>query len=157
MACVFESVGILRDAKAIAYNPVWTGYLFNADEVAAGGAQVFQGIKAPRGWPGADSPAFQEYKQKVATYGETTAPTTTNFTSYGALLVMQRALELAGRNLTRESFLAAYDQIQNFDSGGVSPVSYSPGHIVGTDAMFSLECCNPDNTWKSAGPSSDFA
>jgi branched-chain amino acid transport system substrate-binding protein len=156
MACVFESVGILRDAKAIAFNPVWTGYLFNADEAAAAGAQLFQGIKAPRPWVGADSPAFQAYKQKVATYGETTAPTTTNIASYAALLVMQRALELAGRNLTREGFLAAYDQIQNFDSGGYPPVSYSPGHIVGTEATFPLVCCNPDNTWKSDGPSSDF-
>jgi ABC-type branched-subunit amino acid transport system substrate-binding protein len=156
MACTFESVGILRDAKAIAFNPVWTGYLFNVDEVAAAGAQLYQGIKAPRPYAGADSPAFQAYKQKVATYGETTAPTTTNFGGYAALLVMQKALELAGRNLTRESFLAAYDQIQNFDSGGNPPVSYSPGHIVGTDAMFPLMCCNPDNTWKSDGPSSDF-
>jgi branched-chain amino acid transport system substrate-binding protein len=156
MACVFEAVGILRDAKAIAYNPVWTGNSFNADEVAAGGAQLFQGIRAPRSWPGADSQAFQAYKQKVATYGETTAPTTTNFGGYGALLVMQRALELAGRDLTRESFLAAFDQIQNFDPGSYPPVSYSPGHIVGTDATFPLVCCNPDNTWKSDGPSSNF-
>ncbi|MHB8465368.1 MAG: ABC transporter substrate-binding protein [Acidimicrobiales bacterium] len=156
MACVFESVGILRDAKAIAYNPAWTGYLFTADEVAAAGAQVFKGIKAPRVWPGADSRAFRDYKQTVATYGETASPTTTNFGSYAALLVMQKALELAGRNLTREGFLAAYDRIQNFDPGGYAPVSYSPGHIVGTDASFPLVCCNPDNTWKSDGPSSSF-
>jgi branched-chain amino acid transport system substrate-binding protein len=156
MACVFESVGILRDAKAIAYNPVWTGFLFNADEVAAAGAQFFQGIKAPRIWAGADSPAFQAYKEKVATYGETSSPTTTNFGGYASLLVIQRALELAGRNLTRESFLAAFDQIQNFDTGGFPPVSFSPGHIVGTEATFPLVCCNADNTWKSIGPSSDF-
>jgi ABC-type branched-subunit amino acid transport system substrate-binding protein len=105
---------------------------------------------------GADSPAFQAYKQTVATYGETTSPTTTNFGGYAALLVMQKALELAGRNLTRESFLAAYDQIQNFDSGGYPPVSYSPGRIVGTDATFPLQCCNADNTWKSDGPPSNF-
>ena len=156
MDCVFESVGIMRDAKALAYNPVWTGYLFNADEVAAAGSAVFQGIKAPRIWPGADSAAFQQYKQTVAKYGETTAPTTTNYGGYACLLVMQRALELAGRDLTREKFLAAFNQIQNFDSGGYPPVSYSPGHIVGTDQMFPLECCNSDATWKSIGPHSDF-
>ncbi|MHB8463347.1 MAG: ABC transporter substrate-binding protein [Acidimicrobiales bacterium] len=157
MDCVFESVGIIRDAKAMAYKPLWTGYLFNADEVAAAGAAAFQGIKAPRTVVGADSAAFQRYKQTVAKYGETTIPpTTTDYTGYAALLVMQRALELAGRNLTRASYLAAYDQIQNLDTGGLSPVSYSPGHIVGTDATFPLVCCNPDNTWKSDGPSSDF-
>ena len=156
MDCVFESVGIMRDAKALAYNPVWTGYLFNADEVAAAGAAVFQGIKAPRTVVGADSAAFQQYKQTVAKYGETTAVTTTNFGSYASLLVMQRALELAGRDLTREKFLAAFNQIQNFDSGGWSSVSYSPGQIVGTEQMFPLECCNSDATWKSIGPHSDF-
>jgi ABC-type branched-subunit amino acid transport system substrate-binding protein len=156
MGCVFESVGILRDAKALAYNPVWTGYLFNADEVAAAGAAVFQGIKAPRIWTGADSAAFQQYKQTVAKYGETTGPTTTNYGGYASLLVMQRALELAGRDLTREKFLAAFNQIQNFDSGGFPPVSYSPGHIIGTDQLFPLQCCNADSTWKSIGPSSSF-
>jgi ABC-type branched-subunit amino acid transport system substrate-binding protein len=157
MDCVFESVGIIRDAKALAYNPVWTGYLFNADEVAAAGAAVFQGIKAPRTVVGADSAAFQQYKQTVAKFGETTVPpTTTDYTGYAALLVMQRALELVGRDLVREKFLAAFNQIQNFDSGGLPPVSYSPGHIVGTDQMFPLQCCNADSTWKSIGPSSSF-
>jgi ABC-type branched-subunit amino acid transport system substrate-binding protein len=156
MICVFEAVGILRDAKAIAFNPVWTGLYFDADEVSAGGAQLFQGIKGVRFWAGADSAAFQEYKQTVATYGETSAPTTTNMLSYSTLLVMQKALELAGRNLTRESLLAAYDQIQSLDTGGIPPVTFGSGRPVGTEATFPLECCSPDNTWKSIGPSSDF-
>jgi branched-chain amino acid transport system substrate-binding protein len=156
MICVFESVGILRDAKAIGFNPTWTGSTFNADEVAAGGTELFRGIKAPRAWAGADSPAFQSYKQTVAKYGETTGVTTTNMLHYEALHIMQRALELAGRDLTRESFLAAYDRIQNFDAPGVPLVTYGPSRIVGTQASFPLQCCNPDNTWKSIGPSSDF-
>jgi ABC-type branched-subunit amino acid transport system substrate-binding protein len=155
MICVFESAGILRDAKALAYNPAWTGMYFNADEVSAGGAALFEGIKAPRDWPGADGAAFQRYKQTVAQYHETVAPTTTNFTSYGALLVMQRALELAGRDLTREKFLAAYNQIQNFDPGGSPVVTFRPGQIIGTDAAFPLQCCASDNTWKSIGPAAD--
>jgi ABC-type branched-subunit amino acid transport system substrate-binding protein len=154
MICVFESAGILRDAKALAYNPVWTGMYFNADEVSAGGAALFQGIKATRQWPGADSAAFQRYKQTVAHYNETVAPTTTNFLSYASLLVMQRALELAGRDLTREKFLAAYNQIQNFDSG-LPAVTFGPGRTVGTAAAFPLQCCAGDNTWKSIGPPAD--
>jgi branched-chain amino acid transport system substrate-binding protein len=156
MVCVFEAVGILRDAKAIGFNPTWTGHTFTADEVAAGGAELFQGIKAPRTWAGADSPAFQSYKQTVAKYGETTGVTTTNMLGYSALLIMQRALELAGRDLTRESFLAAYDRIQNFDAPGVPLVTYASGRIAGTQASFPLQCCNPDKTWKSIGPASDF-
>jgi ABC-type branched-subunit amino acid transport system substrate-binding protein len=155
MICAFESAGILRDAKALAYNPVWTGMFFNADEVSAGGAALYEGIKAPRDWPGADSAAFQRYRRTVAQYNETVAPTTTNFTSYGALLVMQRALELAGHDLTREKFLAAYNQIQNFDPGGAAPVTFRPGQIIGTNAAFPLQCCASDNTWKSIGPSAD--
>jgi branched-chain amino acid transport system substrate-binding protein len=156
MIAVFESVGILRDAKAIAFNPTWTGVTFNADEVSAGGDELFQGIKAPRPWAGAESAAFQSYKQVVAKHGETTGVTTTNMLGYSSLLIMQRALELAGRDLTRESFLAAYDRIQNFDAQGVPIVTYGPGHVVGTEASFPLQCCNPDKTWKTIGPSSDF-
>jgi hypothetical protein len=92
----------------------------------------------------------------VAKHGETTSPTTTNMFSYANLLIMQRALELAGRNLTREGFLAAYDRIQNLEVGMIPPVSFGPGRHIGTTAMFPMQCCRSDNTWKGVGPSSTF-
>jgi branched-chain amino acid transport system substrate-binding protein len=156
MSCVFEAIGILRDSKAIAYNPMFTGWFFDADEVSAGGAAVFQGIKAPRFWASADSAAYQAFKAKVAQYGESPAPSTTYQIAYGGLLVIERGLELAGRNLTRGSFEAALDQIQGFDTGVVPPITFGAGRAVGSHAAFPLECCSPDNTWRGIGPSSDF-
>jgi branched-chain amino acid transport system substrate-binding protein len=157
IAGVAEAIGILRDAAAIAYAPVFTGYLFNVDEVSLGGAApLFQGISAPRPFVGADSDAFQAYQEAVSESADGLAATTTNFGSYSALLVLQQALELAGPDLTREGLLAAFDQIEDFDTGGYPPVSFGPGDFIGTDALFPLECCNADNTWRSAGASSNF-
>jgi branched-chain amino acid transport system substrate-binding protein len=149
---VADAIGIMRDAAAIHFSPTWTGAWFDADEVAAVGVDAFRGIKSVRIAAGADTPAFQNYKAIVAKYGETNVPPTTTMASiYGSLLTMQRALELAGPNLTRESFLAAFDQIKNMDNGLMPPVSFGPGRFVGTDAFFPVECCNADKTWKSLG------
>jgi branched-chain amino acid transport system substrate-binding protein len=149
---VAESIGILRDANALSYRPIITTASFDADELTAAGAQPFEGIKGIRYWTTTDTAAFQNFQQKVAQYHETTNPTTTNGVSYGGLLIMQKALELAGRSLTRASYLAAFDQIQNFDVGTLAPVTYGPGRSIGADAFFPVECCNPNNTWKSLGP-----
>jgi hypothetical protein len=67
---------------------------------------------------------------------------------------MQQALQLAGKDLTRESLLAAYKKITNFDTGGVPPVTYTDGQVVGATTDFTIECCQPDKTWKGTGPAS---
>jgi branched-chain amino acid transport system substrate-binding protein len=150
---VADAIGIKRDAAAIHFTPTWTGTWFDADEVAAAGADAFKGIKAIRAYPPADSPAFLDYKALVAKYGETSVPPTTTLgATYGGVLVMQKALELAGRNLTRESFLAAFDQIKTMDTGLTPVVTFGPNRFVGADAYFPLECCNADKTWKGLGP-----
>jgi hypothetical protein len=74
--------------------------------------------------------------------------------SYEALTVMQQALQLAGKDLTRESFLAAYKKIINFDTGGIPPVTYSDGQVAGATTAFTIECCQDDKTWKGTGPAS---
>jgi branched-chain amino acid transport system substrate-binding protein len=151
---VADAIGIMRDAAAIHFSPTWTGTWFDADEVAAVAAAAFTGIKAVRNAPSADTPAFQDYKAIVAKYGETNVPPTTTMASvYGSLLVMQKALELAGRNLTRQSYLAAFDQIKNLETGLDPPLSFGPSKFVGADALFPVECCNADKTWKGLGPS----
>jgi ABC-type branched-subunit amino acid transport system substrate-binding protein len=48
MLCTPESIGILRDAKALSYSPVWAGTSFDADELVPAAPQAFAGIKSIR-------------------------------------------------------------------------------------------------------------
>jgi ABC-type branched-subunit amino acid transport system substrate-binding protein len=154
MAGTTEPLGVLRDAKAISFAPKWVGQFFVADEYSlATGPALLQGVTGRRAWATTDTPAWTQYLAAVNKYGKVTKPpTTTGMFSYESLKVMQQALQLAGRVLTRESFLAAYNKITNFDTGGIPPVTFSGGQIVGASTQFTIQCCQPDKTWKGTGP-----
>jgi hypothetical protein len=154
MTATTEGLGVLRDAKAISFAPKWVGQYFVADEFSlATGPALFQGVTGRRAWATTDAAAWTQYVSVVNKNGKASSPpTTTGMNSYDTLRVMQQALQLAGRDLTRQSFLAAYTKISNFDTGGVPPVTYSNGQVVGATTDFTIECCLPNKTWKGTGP-----
>jgi ABC-type branched-subunit amino acid transport system substrate-binding protein len=154
MSATTEALGVLRDARAISFAPNWVGQFFVADEYSlATGPALFQGVTGRRAWATTDTPAWTQYLAAVNKYGKATKPpTTTGMFSYESLKVMQQALQLAGKNLTRESFMAAYSKITNFDTGGIPPITFSNGQIVGASTQFTIQCCQPDKTWKGTGP-----
>jgi ABC-type branched-subunit amino acid transport system substrate-binding protein len=156
MTATTEALGVLRDAAAISFAPKWVGQYFVADEFSlAAGPALFQGVTGRRSWATTDTAAWTDYLAVVNKQGKAASPpTTTAMASYESLHVMQKALELAGKDLTRESFLAAYKKITNFDTGGIPPVTYSDGQIVGATAGFTIDCCLADKTWKGTGPAS---
>jgi ABC-type branched-subunit amino acid transport system substrate-binding protein len=156
MTATTEALGVLRDAAAISFAPKWVGQYFVADEFSlAAGPALFQGVTGRRGWATTDTPAWTKYLAIVNKNGKASQPpTTTGMSSYEALTVMQQALQLAGKDLTRESFLAAYKKIINFDTGGIPPVTYSDGQVAGATTAFTIECCQDDKTWKGTGPAS---
>jgi ABC-type branched-subunit amino acid transport system substrate-binding protein len=156
MTATTEALGVLRDAAAISFAPKWVGQYFVADEFSlAVGPALFQGVDGRRAWATTDTPAWTKYLAIANKHGKSAQPpTTTGMASYEALVVMQQALQLAGKDLTRESFLAAYTKITNFDTGGIPPVTYSDGQIAGATTDFTIECCQPDKTWKGTGPAS---
>jgi ABC-type branched-subunit amino acid transport system substrate-binding protein len=155
MTASTEALGVLRDANAISFAPKWSAELgFDADEYSvAVGTALLQGMAGRRPWATTDTPAWTQYLGAVNKYAPPgKPPTTTGMVSYDVLKIMQHALQLAGTNLTRESFLAAYNQITNFDTGGVPPVTFSGGQIFGATTSFTIVCCQPDKTWKGTGP-----
>jgi ABC-type branched-subunit amino acid transport system substrate-binding protein len=156
MTATTEALGVLRDAAAISFAPKWVGQYFVADEYSlATGPALFQGVDGRRAWATTDTPAWTQYLAIVNKNGKTDAPpTTTGMSSYETLVVMQKALELAGKDLTRESFLAAYKKLANLDLGGIPPVTYTDGQVVGAATDFTIQCCQADKTWKGTGPAS---
>jgi ABC-type branched-subunit amino acid transport system substrate-binding protein len=156
MSGTTEILGVLRDAAAIGYKPTFTGQYFVADEFSlAIGVDLFKGIVGRRAWGTTDTPAWDDYLEIVNKYDLVDAPpTTTGMSSFYSLRVMEEAMRLAGDDLTRESFLAAYDKIVDLDLGGLPPVTYKGGRMVGADTAFTIECCQADKTWKGLGPAS---
>lgn len=149
----FEAVGILRDARAINYQPTWTGMLWVADELSRAGGDLMDGIKALRYWTTTDTDAWRQYRTLVAKHGNGT-PSSSSTAYYGTLVVLGRALELAGEDLDRESLHAGFNDMDGFDPGFVPPVTYSRGRVVGTNAQFPVRCCNQTREWVGIGPAS---
>jgi len=155
---VSDVLGIVRDAKSLGWDVTVTGAGFGLDQLAQAGQGLLTGVTVLNNWATSETPAFADYKQLVLDAGMTEKDASVlsgGFYSY--LLVLQKALTLAGDNLTHEGVLAAFDQIKNFDPEGLGPaVTYGPDKFWGTDALFPYLCCNPDFSWKTTGPASNF-
>jgi branched-chain amino acid transport system substrate-binding protein len=150
-----ELLGILRDAKVLGYQPRFTGVSWCADEISAAGGELLTGVQCLRAYTTSESPAFQAFLEKHRKHARGGVPNTTAMWAYGMGLLTGRALDGAGRNPTRESLQAGYNSIQGYDTQIVPRVSWSPTEMIGTHAQFPVVCCNPDKTWKLAGPASD--
>jgi hypothetical protein len=74
------------------------------------------------------------------------------FAAYGHALVVGELLTRAGPNPTRASLVAGAEGVKAYDNGILGPITWSPGDHVGIHATFPVVCCNPDYTWKTAGP-----
>src|SRR5437763_1647428 len=63
-----EAIGILRDAKAINYQPLFTGSLWCIDEFSTATPELFRGTKCLKPQAPIDSPVYPEYKAKAQEY-----------------------------------------------------------------------------------------
>lgn len=151
MFVLTEAIGILRDARAIGYEPTFTGATFAADDLSQVARDLMDGIMALRAYGPSDSPEFKRYRAEASKQGRSNV-TTTDSRHYGMGQVVEHVLEAAGPSLTRESFVAAADRTRNFVTGIVQPVTWEPSDPIGSRAHFPVICCNPDNTWKGLGP-----
>jgi ABC-type branched-subunit amino acid transport system substrate-binding protein len=151
---ILESVGVLRDARAIGYTPQWTGWGFTLDIVSRAARDLAKGMKGLKNANTADSDAAARMRAKMTKYGRSTANAdgeTLMFYGYG--VVIERVLREAGPNLTRASYVAALARIRGYDpEGAIAPVGWPNGQSQGTDMMFPVECCDSNWNWKSLGP-----
>lgn len=149
-----EILGVLRDAKAMNYQPTWTGFGWALDEVSQAAQGLMTGIKALRFNAATDSPAYKAFHAKATKYRKA-GITDIDSAGYALGLQVGHFLTAAGPNLTRESLVAAMDSTRSFDAGIFPPISYHPPDRIGTRAYFPGSCCHADGTWASFGPAQE--
>jgi branched-chain amino acid transport system substrate-binding protein len=150
---LLETVGILRDAKAIGYAPQWTGEGV-LDLISTAARDLAKGMKGVRYAGTVDSAAFANMYAKMQQYGRNTVGADgETLMMYGYGVVTGHVLDEAGPALTRKSFVSALARIQNFDpAGALAPVGWPNGQSQGSDKVFPVVCCDSGWHWKSLGP-----
>ena len=111
------------------YNVSFVGSKALADALGKDGVGVAISQVVPFPW-GTGVPVVKEYQQLAKKAGYTDY----NFSALEGFLsakVMVEGLRRAGRNLTREGFIAAMEKMQDVDLGGFF-VSYSPTNRAGS-------------------------
>jgi ABC-type branched-subunit amino acid transport system substrate-binding protein len=147
-----EAVGILRDAKAIGYQPSWTGLGWAFDFVTAAAGPVAIGAKVLRFSATVDAPSHAAYSEKAEAQGQGSALDGEAFLFYGVGQLAEQILLAAGPTFSFEALRAGVESVHGYDNGILPPISWGPGDFVGTTASFPAECCGPNNTWKGLGP-----
>ncbi len=95
---------------------------------AAHGIAISQVMPSP--WR-TSSPAAREYQSLVARQ-KGLEPTYTSFEGYMAAKVFAEGVRRAGRDITREKFVAALESLRNHDAGGLV-VDFGPGKHNGSN------------------------
>jgi ABC-type branched-subunit amino acid transport system substrate-binding protein len=116
-------------SNATFYNVSFVGSKALADALGDDGVGVAISQVVPFPW-GRAVPVVKEYQQLAAKAGYTDY----NFSAMEGFLSAKVAVEglrRAGRNLTRESYIAALEKMQDVDLGGFF-VSYSPANRAGS-------------------------
>jgi ABC-type branched-subunit amino acid transport system substrate-binding protein len=150
---LLESVGILRDARAIQYNPHWTLGAFAFDFITQAGRSLYDGVTGLRNGATTDGPGFASYQEKAQKYGTTSAVPGEAQIVYAEGLIAGRAIEVAGPNPTHESLIAGLEtNVRGWFNEISPPLTYTPEDHAGSHAAFPAVCCKPDWTWESLGP-----
>ena len=145
-----EASGVLRDAKAIQYTPKWTGLYWTADDNSASGAPLMQGIKAVRHWASVDSPAYKAYLAKTEEQQKHGVINSSTLALYGMGLITGKILQNAGTSPTAASLGPAIESIVNYDDG-IWHLSFGKGVRIADIAVWPMECCHDDTTWRGTG------
>ncbi len=105
---------------------------------------VGEGIWGLSLWPdpvNATDPAMVEYREIMEKYGKDRDKTPNRYSLFGyfyAKLTVE-GLKRAGKNLTREGFIAALEGIKDWQSGITPPVSFSATDHLAQDSGFMVE------------------
>ncbi len=123
---------LIRDSIKIGYKPLWVGQTAIQDLpalqnlIGIGGAlSDFVSITTIPGHP--DNPEYAEWRKRLKDTFPNDDLSVFNLMGVAAAEVFAKVLETAGKDLTREKFLAAYNTIDNFKS------SIYPGPITCKD------------------------
>jgi ABC-type branched-subunit amino acid transport system substrate-binding protein len=105
---------------------------------------VGEGVWGLSLWPDpvhSQNPAVAEYRKIVEKYGKDRDKTPNRYSLYGyyyAKLFVE-GLKRAGKNVTRESYIAALESVKNWESGITPPVSFSSSNHLAQNSGFMVE------------------
>ncbi len=108
----------------------------------AGG--VGEGVWGLSLWPDpvhSQDPAVVEYREIMQKYGKDRDKTPNRYSLYGYFYakLFVEGLKRAGKNVTRESFIAALEGIKNWENGMIPPVSFSGSDHLTQNSGFMVE------------------
>lgn len=132
----------IKLSKKLKFTPTFVNISFvgsNAlsQELGDNGEGVIISQVVPFPWD-STLPIVQEYSAALAAHGNGATPDFVSFEGYLVGRVALRALEAAGADVTRDSYLAALGQLGSFELGGLS-FDYGPGDNQGLDSVFLTE------------------
>ena len=127
-----------KDTKIISSGPLTDEKYINL----SGG--VGEGIWGLSLWPdpvNSNDPAVVEYREIVEKYGKDRDKTPNRYSLYGYYYakLFVAGLQRAGRNLTRESYIAALEGIKGWENGITPPVSFSATDHLAQNSGFMVE------------------
>lgn len=146
---VKEPVIILRQAHELGFKTQWigsTGTSAPSLMMAAGdGAVGLISTSVTAVLPEGDSGPMQELRKKYeARYGKKAGkPGPEDVLGYHAAVVFVEGLKRAGRDLTREKFIAALESLKAFNTGLVPPQTFSSADHEGTREMHLVKVVAP--------------
>jgi ABC-type branched-subunit amino acid transport system substrate-binding protein len=153
MIVTIEAVAVLRDAKALGYQPRFSGFYWMFDFIAQAAGPTANGAQGLKLTAPTDTQAFSQFQAKAQQAGKSSEME--SFLFYGDSLLLGRVLDAAGPSPSRASLLAGMESIKGYDNGILPPITWGPGDHLGTQAAFPVACCGAKNTWKSLGPAAD--
>jgi branched-chain amino acid transport system substrate-binding protein len=86
-------------------------------------------------------PAMVEYRKIVDQYGKDKDKTPNRYSLFGYFYakLFVEGLKRAGKNFTRESYLAALEGIKDWENGMIPPVSFSGENHIAQNSGFMVE------------------
>jgi ABC-type branched-subunit amino acid transport system substrate-binding protein len=127
-----------KDTKIISSGPLTDEKYINL----SGG--VGEGIWGLSLWPdpvNSNDPAVVEYREIVEKYGKDRDKTPNRYSLFGYFYakLFVAGLQKAGRNLTRENYIAALEGIKDWKNGIIPPVSFSATDHLAQNSGFMVE------------------
>lgn len=122
-----------------------------AAELGADGDGVIVSQVVPQPWD-SNLPVVAEYQAALKELDPAAEPGFVSLEGYVAGRLVIEALQIAGKELTRETFLAALNNLGSIDMGGMT-LNFGPGDNQGSDEVF-LTRILPDGSFEAMQPGS---
>ena len=147
---------MLRDARALAYKPTWTGVglSWNLNIVATASGGAADGIRTLSTAATLDSPAGRRFGAFARKYMPNSSAEDDDLylLAYGFTLSFIEGLRRTGPNLTREAFVQTFETKMNgYDEGFLPPPTFGPGKRLGPQVLGVTACCT-NGKWTTPQP-----